>query len=91
MTPELLAAFAVAAQRAREDDGARCVVVTGTGSCFSAGADLRSNLQLDARTPQERSYAMYESFLKVLDIEVPVIGAPSPIWIFSTAAADDAV
>ena len=39
MTPELLDAFAEASARARTAD-LRCLVVTGSGACFSAG-DLR--------------------------------------------------
>ncbi|MCB9787015.1 MAG: enoyl-CoA hydratase/isomerase family protein [Deltaproteobacteria bacterium] len=81
MTPELLSAFADAADAAIADANARVVIITGTGRCFSAGADFRSQIQASAgdeeRTPQphERSYAMYRPFLRVLDIEVPVIGA----------------
>lgn len=78
MTPELLESFTHAVARARADEEARCIVITGTGHCFSAGADFRSILQRDdtrPRAPHERSYAMYEPFLSVLDIEVPVIAA----------------
>ena len=76
MTPELLDAFAAATREA----GAaplRCLIVTGTGSCFSSGADFKSTVQRDGerRTSSERSYAMYEPFLALLDIAVPVIGA----------------
>jgi enoyl-CoA hydratase len=77
MTPELLDAFAAVSARARADAGARCVVVTGSGPAFSAGADLRSSLQreADARAPHERSFAMYEPFLSLLELPVPLIGA----------------
>jgi len=77
MTPELLDAFARASAAARADAGLRVLVVTGTGKCFSAGADLRAGLQREGRdrSPAERSYAMYEPFLSLLDVEVPVIGA----------------
>ena len=75
MTPELLDAFAAASARARADRAIRCVVVTGTGACFSAGADFKSTLQRADGAPHERSYAMYEPFLSLLDIEVPVVGA----------------
>jgi enoyl-CoA hydratase/carnithine racemase len=77
MTPELLDAFAAASARARADRDARCVIVTGTGSCFSAGADFRSIVQRgeERAAPHERSYAMYEPFLSLLDVDVPVIGA----------------
>jgi enoyl-CoA hydratase/carnithine racemase len=75
MTPELLDAFAAASARARRDASLRCVVVTGTGNCFSAGADFKATLQRADGAPHERSYAMYEPFLSLLDFEVPVIGA----------------
>lgn len=77
MTPELLDAFATAVREVRQRTGLRCLVVTGSGACFSAGADFRSSVQRDgdARISAERSYAMYEPFLSLLDVEVPVIGA----------------
>src|SRR5688572_30372584 len=76
MTPELLDAFTVASAAARADQTIRCVVVTGTGACFSSGADFKSTLQRDTgEAPHERSYAMYVPFLSLLDLEVLVIGA----------------
>src|SRR5580704_11489025 len=75
MTPELLDAFAVATATARADASTRCVVITGSGTCFSSGADFKSTLQRSDGAPHERSYAMYAPFLSVLDLEVPVIGA----------------
>lgn len=81
MTPELLAAFATAVAAARADRDARCIVITssatGPRACFSAGADFRSAVQLEnaGPLPHQRSFAMYEPFLAVLDIGVPVIGA----------------
>ena len=77
MTPELLDAFTAASAAARADTTIRCVVVTGTGTSFSAGADFKSTIQRDGdhRAPHERSYAMYEPFLSLLDLAVPVIGA----------------
>jgi enoyl-CoA hydratase/carnithine racemase len=77
MTPELLDAFSAAIDEARADDEIRSLVITGKGKCFSAGADLRSSMQrTDLGKPsREASFAMYEPFLKVLDVEVPVIAA----------------
>jgi enoyl-CoA hydratase/carnithine racemase len=76
MTPELLDAFAAASAKARADSTIRCLIVTGTGPCFSSGADFKSTLQRDTgEAPHERSYAMYVPFLSLLDIDVPVIGA----------------
>ena len=79
MTPELLEGFSKVLDRVIATDELRCLVVTGKGSCFSAGADFRSIVQRDEgpgyRMPHERSYAMYTPFLKLLDVEVPVIAA----------------
>ncbi len=77
MTPELLDAFSEAIDEASADPDMRCLVITGTGRCFSAGADLRSSMQrTDLGKPsQDASFAMYEPFLKVLDVEVPVVAA----------------
>ena len=77
MTPELLDAFSEAIDEARADQEIRSLVITGKGKCFSAGADLRSSMQrTDLGKPsREASFAMYEPFLKVLDVPVPVIAA----------------
>jgi enoyl-CoA hydratase/carnithine racemase len=77
MTPELLDAFSEAITEALADDEIRCLVITGKGRCFSAGADLRSSLQRSdlGKPSREASFAMYEPFLRVLDVEVPVIAA----------------
>ena len=76
MTPELLDAFATASAAARAHADLRCVVVTGTGTSFCAGADFKATMQRGGvALPSDRSYAMYEPFLSLLDIAVPVIGA----------------
>ncbi len=79
MTPELLDAFAGALAQARAVSTLRCLIITGAGTCFSAGADFRATVQRDdgdrVRAPHERSLAMYEPVLGVLEVEVPVIGA----------------
>ncbi|NVB77022.1 MAG: enoyl-CoA hydratase/isomerase family protein [Kofleriaceae bacterium] len=76
MTPELLDAFSAASAAARADTSIRSLVITGTGSCFSSGADFKSVIQRDTgASPSERSYAMYAPFLSLLDLEVPIVGA----------------
>jgi enoyl-CoA hydratase/carnithine racemase len=77
MTPELLDGFAEVLKEVRADREARVHVLTGTGRCFSAGADFKAGLQKgrEDQLPHERSFGMYEAFLGLLDVEVPVIGA----------------
>ena len=77
MTPELLDAFVVASAAARADGEIRVLVITGAGKSFSTGADFKSTLQRDGdrRAPNERSYAMYEPFLSLLEITVPIVAA----------------
>jgi hypothetical protein len=57
----------------------RCVVITGTGQSFCAGANFRSASGAQAGVadapPPERSFAIYEPFLSVLTLEVPVLAA----------------
>jgi len=79
MTLELLEAFTAAVAEVRDDPALRCVVITGNGNCFSAGADFRATIQREHKDrltlPHELSFRMYEPFMSVLDIEVPVIAA----------------
>jgi len=80
MTPDLLAALADAVAELRADTQVRCVVVTGRGKSFCAGADFKQTPAPSSgedvyQAPQERSYAMYAPFLSLLEIEVPVIAA----------------
>jgi enoyl-CoA hydratase/carnithine racemase len=77
MTPELLDGYAHAIRQVRAMADVRCVVLTGEGPSFSAGADFRSQIQREeeGRTTGEKSFAMYTPFLSTLEIEVPVLGA----------------
>ncbi len=80
MTDDVLEGLREAVAQARDDDDLRCLIVTGTGKSFCAGADFKSQVQRDDQDgrpllPHERSFAMYSPFLSLLEIEVPVIGA----------------
>ena len=77
MTPDVLEGLADGVARARGDAEVRCLVLTGRGRSFCAGADFRSReIRGDtSMAPHERSYATYEPFLSVLDVEVPTIAA----------------
>jgi enoyl-CoA hydratase/carnithine racemase len=80
MTEDVLEGVASAVAEVRGDPEVRCVIITGKGRSFSAGADFRSQVQRGGSgerelLPNEQSFAMYQPFLSVLSIEVPVIGA----------------
>lgn len=77
MTAELLEGFQEKCDLIKNDPNTRAVVITGKGNCFSAGADFRSQVQIDDDTsmPHEKSYNIYKPFLSVIDIKVPVIAA----------------
>lgn len=75
MTPDVLEGLSGAVAQARGDADVRCVVITGSGKSFCAGADFKSRRDDDALPPHERSFAMYSHFLKVLEVEVPTIAA----------------
>jgi enoyl-CoA hydratase/carnithine racemase len=76
MTAELLDAFALAVKKAKGETEMRALIITGKGKCFSAGADLNAKLQRDDHSlPHERSFAMYQPFLSLLDLSCPIIGA----------------
>ena len=79
MTEDILSGIEARTAQVREDQDVRCVIITGNGSCFCAGADFKTGAtrEISGRTlqPNEKSFMMYKPFLSVLDIEVPVIGA----------------
>ena len=82
MTPDVLSGLSSAVDQARSDPEVRCVILTGNGKSFCAGADFKSGLPLgdnDAErryvAPQDRTYRMYSHFLSILDVEVPTIAA----------------
>jgi len=77
MTPDVLAGLADAVGRARGDSEVRCLIVTGRGRSFCAGADFRSQpaAGTEAVPPHERFYGTYAPFLSLLDVEVPTIAA----------------
>lgn len=86
MTPDILAGVEDAVRQVQADHGVRAVVLAGSQAAngkwfFSAGADFRSQIQAEVegvpRMPHEKSNALYQPFLSLLDIEVPVIGALS--------------
>ena len=80
MTPDVLEALADAVARVKSNRDLRCLIVTGSGKSFCAGADFRAQGAAwddgdDFRARHERSFAMYQPFLSLLEVEVPIIAA----------------
>jgi enoyl-CoA hydratase/carnithine racemase len=75
MTPDLLSAFREAVETVARDSEVRCVVVTGAGSSFCAGADFKSSRLDESKPPHERQYELYSHFLRLTKLEVPTIAA----------------
>jgi enoyl-CoA hydratase/carnithine racemase len=80
MTPDVLEGLREAVARAQSEEDLRCVIVTGRGRSFCAGADFKSQPQQESdatrfRAPNERTFAIYSPFLSLLDLEVPTIAA----------------
>jgi enoyl-CoA hydratase/carnithine racemase len=84
LTPEIIAGLRAAWEWAEAEPDLRCLVVTGTGAGFCAGADfstLQGDLSTDAgdagsliaRRQFLRSY--YDNFLRLADLPMPTIAA----------------
>lgn len=74
LTPELVTALGDAFDTAEADANTRCVVLTGAGPAFCAGAHL-STLQSAASGGFEQVRSVYDGFLRVLACPLPTIGA----------------
>ena len=78
MTVELTAAWADAVASLRGDRSVRCVVVTGEGSAFCAGADvgwLVSDPEAGTAALRDRMLPFYEAWLSLRALDVPSICA----------------
>lgn len=80
MTADLLEDFGKCIERIKNDRKVRCVVITGKGDSFCAGADFKAGAAFEDdvgyQSPWEKlRYNAYGNFLTVCDLRVPVIGA----------------
>lgn len=79
MSPELILELKPMLHQLSEDDGVRCVVITGAGRAFSAGGDVVKDIApLSKMTPTEfntyvdHAVGMYQ---EIRDMQKPVIAA----------------
>ncbi len=75
MTAELLTAFQATVAKVQHERSVRCVIITGSGPNFCAGADFTSAVGDGDGLPHENFMALYKPFLAVAEIEVPVVAA----------------
>ena len=74
LTAPLVHAIAAAMDRAERDEATRCIVLTGAGSAFCAGAEL-ATLHGAADGAFDDVETVYEGFLRVRDSPLPTIAA----------------
>ena len=76
MDAELLSAFQQIVSQVKEDKTLRCLVITGTGKSFCAGADFKSAMvDTEGLLFHEVFMSLYEPFLAVGDLPIPTIAA----------------
>ena len=76
MDAETMAAFRESVRKVREDTSIRCVIITGTGKSFCAGADFRGNLvEREGTLPNFAMENVYGPFLDIREIKPPTIAA----------------
>lgn len=78
MSEEMAKDFKVAVQQLRAKKSARVVILAGAGKAFSAGghlAMLDAKRSLSGEENRAQMLKFYESFLCVLDLQVPLIAA----------------
>jgi enoyl-CoA hydratase len=78
LSPALQRELGAAVDAVAADAGARVLVVTGSGSAFSAGADLPAvfgDVSRDVAEIRAGLRTIYDSFLRVRRLEIPTIAA----------------
>lgn len=76
--PKMRAELLEVAGQLAEDETARCLVVTGAGRSFCAGADLMAIFGAEDATPSSvraRQSEYYDSFLWIRDLPYPTVAA----------------
>ena len=76
MDRETMPAFRKILDQIRQDHELRCLIITGSGSTFCSGADFKSGIiQKDHRLLNQVLLDLYQPFLDIGKLKIPVIGA----------------
>ncbi len=76
MDLETMPAFQKVLDRVRQDSELRCLVITGSGNTFCSGADFKSGvIQRGQPLLNEALLKLYQPFLDIGTLKIPVIGA----------------
>lgn len=78
MSPAIMRGLVAACDRLEDDEDASVVIITGAGSVFCAGGDLRYNDENLGHGPDSDHRflsQLYEPFLRILDLPMPTIAA----------------
>ena len=78
MDEDVTAGFREAIQKLREEPQARVLIITGAGEAFSAGGNLQRMLEradMNFADNRKTILAFYETYLTVMDLEIPTIAA----------------
>jgi 2-(1,2-epoxy-1,2-dihydrophenyl)acetyl-CoA isomerase len=74
-TTELCSDLLAGLEKANDDNDVRAVVLTGTGRCFSAGADLNQGLNSDRSLQYKLQYEYRAPLQAMLEMPKPIIAA----------------
>lgn len=78
MNDVMAEAFSSAIDQIKKDPEPKVLILTGAGRSFSAGGNLdrmRSNVGSNPAKRKKESFAFYNSFLRLMDLEIPTIAA----------------
>jgi len=76
MTADLMAAFFEAVETVKSDPELRCLIITGSGKTFCAGADFKADQDNELfQSANNALLNMYRPFLELQQISIPIIGA----------------
>jgi len=76
MNAEMMAAFIDAVEQVKADQDIRCLIITGSGKTFCAGADFKAEEKNELFQAADAALMnIYRPFLELQQITVPIVGA----------------